>query len=124
MNFMEAVKAMKEGKKVKRERWNYLFLRLKNDNQIVDNSTITIQYRFFFEDTEATDWQIYEEEEKFWNLADNANIQYGEEKALMENVKTFLQKLRGDLLDAMANKKQLSYYDISKIIDKRSGELK
>ena len=55
MNFMEAVKAMKEGKKVRRQEWN------KRDWCDKGN---WIKYVLLLESLEATDWEIYKEEDK------------------------------------------------------------
>jgi len=57
MNFMEAVKAMKEGNRVQRGNW-------KNSYLIDKEGTIHTHLRLngiLVEDVEATDWEIYEE---------------------------------------------------------------
>ena len=63
MNFIKAVKALKSGKKVKRKSWS-------NDDGliIVDEKFYTriewpmVEYKFSFEDTEVTDWEVIVED--------------------------------------------------------------
>ena len=116
MNFMEAVKAMKEGKKVRRSCWgnkkahnllgSYAYIGHKsNDDGSTRESAI-----FKAEDVQSTDWEIYKEsyeehikhcdfcestnpkeEEKFWNLAGTDTFSHvmGREdyKDILESVK-------------------------------------
>ena len=68
-DFKEAVKLMKEGKKVRREHWRYInnFALYEepgvglvfNNNRFSDKLTI--------KDIEAKDWEVYKEEDD-WNL--------------------------------------------------------
>ena len=64
MNFLNAVKAMKNGKKVKRKTWDkedegdsFLFL----NNGVRWGTTPKALYSFWKEDIESTDWEIFEE---------------------------------------------------------------
>ncbi len=76
MNFMEAVKAMKEGKKVRRKEWDNkefaIFMRY--DGVIMhqwadvikpdDTSIWHLRIKGDMIDTQATDWEIYKEEDE------------------------------------------------------------
>lgn len=67
MNFVEAVKAMKEGKKVRRKDWGgddyYLFSETGN----IEDNYGDFQRGFPINECEATDWEIVDEEQD-WNL--------------------------------------------------------
>ena len=66
MDFIEAIKQMKEGKKVRRTKWENLscFVTiLSNDLLNIGNS-----HELFYQDYEATDWEIVDDD-KDWNLA-------------------------------------------------------
>jgi hypothetical protein len=71
MNFLEAVKAMKEGKKVSRKLpWNNIYI-YSHDNVffLKRNGEMRIEWRMSIEDIDATDWEVVEEYE-YWNLAE------------------------------------------------------
>ena len=67
MNFMEAVQAMKEGKKVRKEsisNTEYHFFIINGTGRIQYQATMTSgneDYSFNLSDIEATDWEIFEE---------------------------------------------------------------
>lgn len=131
MNFMEAVKAMKQGKKVRRKNSDAIhsFI-LFNDNKegrLIWNykQNNVINERLYLEDIEATDWEIYEEEDN-WNLADtlqiphkNLDIKYFK----LIDIKTFIQKVKEDIMDKDGDEFRIDKRDAHKIIDKRSGNL-
>ena len=152
MDFMEAVKAMREGKKVRKESTpNKDFkLYIKNDGvrYTIGNQGYWTPYQFRISDFEATDWEIYEEtleehkkhcdfckginaKEDNWNLADNINttINITSTKPYMmahlKDIKTFIQKVKEDI----QNLKKVEYegvaweQSINEIIDKRAGDL-
>ena len=70
MEFIQAVRNMKEGKKVRRDRWDnkdwHIFNKIHAENVFelvgADNKSVTFSLRDF----EATDWEVVEED---WNLA-------------------------------------------------------
>ena len=64
MNFIEAVKAMKEGKKVKRKDYTWCCRRVKNYRMVleyIDENKGTPRQNLDIDDFEATDWEIVEE---------------------------------------------------------------
>jgi hypothetical protein len=63
-DFKQAVEWMKEGKKVRRSFWSdkTWFIRSK-DNNILDNNGLQRHYNI--ESIEATDWEIYQEEDNW-----------------------------------------------------------
>ncbi len=123
MDFMEAVKAMKEGKKINRPLWN------GHTTYLEDMPCFGIRIKTEFsdagislEDIESTDWEIYKEEDN-WNLADE--ISPHDSMKTTEAIKTFIQKVKGDVDKLHPNKASLSVVlDMVKIIDKRAGDLK
>jgi len=125
-NFMQAIKWMKEGKKVRREpQWHDVYYALKDDNEIIKQNfhdDILLDLR----DIEATDWEIYEEE---WNLADEKYIESNDRKfKTIEDIKTFIQKVKEDIdkENLLRWKKPGGLLDDKKfneIIDKRAGKL-
>ena len=78
MNFMEAVKAMGDGKSVKREE-------LDNEKSIFAGSE-GLPLAYFL----STDWEIYEEEDN-WNLAEiGYKCQVHNKDFTQEEIKTFI----------------------------------
>jgi len=70
MNFMEAVKEIKEGKKVRRECWEFEQYYTKNNSEELVNECGNKPIRLL-DNIEATDWEIVEEiEEKKQSLSD------------------------------------------------------
>ncbi len=63
MNFMEAVKAMKERKKVRRPHWNN-GVYWQNKYDCIDCNKKDCPPSLNFTNFEATDWEIYKEEDK------------------------------------------------------------
>lgn len=95
MNFLEAVKAMKEGKKVRRK--NHIddaYMSYVNEKFVFYGFSNTT---FSLRDIEATDWEIYEEEKK--NLSDkrtNASMENGwqyQEEDVKQSLKEFIEWL-------------------------------
>ncbi len=136
MNFMEAVKLMKEGKKVRRKDSGMIH-HLNDDDDIVWVSQYKDVTRYIIScgDVEATDWEIYEEEDN-WNLVDKEVIQfsgalmhtkgdaYAKGKGLIptKDIKTFIQKVKGDFQTRKYEPK-IDSDIINEIIDKRAGDL-
>ena len=136
MNFMEAVKAMKEGKKVRSSncvdseksyyfRNNFWEVKLLNGfDGLEQDACLT------FKEFESTDWEIYKEEDN-WNLADfeviqfsgalvsTKNDKYAKGKGLffIKDFKTFIQKVKEDISVFSGDK------ELNEIIDKRAGNL-
>lgn len=119
MNFMEAVEAMKEGKKIRRKSWNEgHFWKLEEDKPELTNSQENI----------IDDWEIYEEDN--WNLAKRVivlpddNSLHDVLKTLqilkISDVKTFIQKVLRDI----AKRKTTNILEVNDIISKRAGDLK
>ena len=80
-DFNQAIKWLKEGKKVRREYWTVESLYCKYSDKVwggskmkegifffKDNSENTLKTEFIFLDFEATDWEIYEEDDKLKTL--------------------------------------------------------
>ena len=119
MNFMKAVKAMKEGKSVRRPHWNKDVSRIKESNMCPD-----------FEEYEARDWEIYVEEDT-WNLVDKIlkgdrtiikeeNHKYVD-AIMVSDLKIFIQKVKEDVEELI--KTPAGFGPINEIIDKRAGDL-
>src|SRR3990167_10364167 len=133
MNFMEIIKPLKEGKKVRRKKWdNQEFVIFKSDGGLVmkqwakDILPDTKDYWLLdLESIEATDWEIYNEQEKTLTyeikeyFSDNA---YPQLSKLFEILRNHNQKLKEDI-DKLMDDDVLKSYKIIKIIDKRAGKL-
>jgi len=123
---------LKEGKRVQRqENWNwYLALSSDIDFRFIDKVTNkSINQNITLLDIEATDWQIYEEDN--WNLADKQhpmNCDFNK-----DDIKTFIQKVKEDIEnekvpDDYKEEFSAGQYNngiskIIKILDKRAGDL-
>lgn len=99
LNFLEAVTAMKEGKKVKMHIWDNDYIYIK-DGAII--SGYTENYPFQFEWLDYTAWEIVEES---WTLSDKANTTVYTNKLIdevdfpqpyysKEDVKEFVKRLK------------------------------
>jgi len=97
MNFIEAVKEMKEGKKVKRESWNKKSLSLYIEKQPfsihrfkgTDTDVLTIYPAWI----EATDWEVVEEKKTLYNARNQYefdNNWYYHEDDVKEALKEFI----------------------------------
>lgn len=133
-DFMQAVKWMKEGKKVIRKG-------MKINNELViltakkfsdrisisyidENGTGTEwAYTFKIDDYEATDWEIYEEDIR--TLADKVFDRNGQRVYKERDVKTFIQKVKDDIsvwTKKHGHESVIREYVI-KTLDKRAGDL-
>lgn len=126
MNFMEAVQAMKEGKKVGLESARNWYM-VKNGNTYSrhnrsdgDNTKLTQHFNDW--EFEATDWVVVDGDEN-WNLA--------EHETLSEDLfrKPDVKKLRDLIIGDVAQEKTEECLDflftkIRRIIEKRFGDLK
>ena len=132
---MEAVKAMKEGKKVKRECWTNLYTFSENDRVITNSTSPYLKVNIV--DMEATDWEIYEEEDN-WNLGDKTwntfeKLCGGIKKEVPcdpsychnDDIKTFIQKVKEDMMKKLedGSGERLDSSEFKEIIDKRAGDL-
>lgn len=134
MNFLEAVKAMKEGKKVRRPDSYYLYL---SDNFLFNEvNSIPLIKR---EDVEADDWEVVDED-KDWNLAkhktktDNDDGYLIPESYTPSNVKKCRDLILQDIFgigeevfgkDTRFNAEMIQYFQVARsIIHKRFGDLK
>lgn len=121
MNFLEAVKAMKEGKRVRRREWD--------KEQFCTERNWKEKEYVLFTGIEATDWEIVEGE---WKLSDKKQthrpIEGNDYFAYRENdIKTFIQKVKEDIADNLVDAKNNDFYqlflEIARSIDKRAGDL-
>ncbi len=126
-DFMWAIAQMKEGKKVRREN-SYGVYHLVNDimmkNELGDDFSVS-NINYF----EATDWEIYEEDDD-WNVC--KEIKDVEEKSMKiidktipeisDIFKTFIQKVKEDYVKKSKGIR-LRITEIDEIIDKRSGKI-
>lgn len=132
-DFMWAVKAMNNGKKVRRKSWYngkvyLMFDKLVQNVCLSDNKDMACS--MFQHDLIATDWEIYEEEKDDWNLAEFKCVSHSTtgvnaELLLVSSVKKFIELVKGDI-----NEYQLQGCSREQIndalkdrIDKRAGEL-
>ncbi len=121
MNFLEAVKEMKEGKKVKRENWGKgtdVGFKLKKPQEIIPiilpNGELNKEgesVKLILSDFEATDWEIYEEKktlsDKITDTSQSASTSENTEfqtlkvkdvkQALKEYIDSFTRLVVGDL---------------------------
>ena len=111
MNFIEAVKAMKEGKKVRRKDWEankYCTKHDWRDYVLLDSAG-------------ATNWEIYEEENNR-NLADKYVYSKVHGNCFRDiDIKTFIHKFKEYVKGSSSH--GLSKDRICEIIDKLSGKL-
>ena len=117
MNFLEAVVAMKEGKKVTRDTYeDEIYIHYKGEhNTICFNGVPT---HLNANDVEATDWEIAEDN---WNwLHNKTSSNYTADK--QEDLETLKKKILDDLDNSKDN---IQLYDplktIKEIINKRFG---
>ncbi len=88
-DFKQAIKWMKEGKKVKRKLWqnSYIFLNKskgEGDYKIEGDMLTTLELLGYYS-FEATDWEIYEKEEE------KANLGLATTRELIEEIKTRIE---------------------------------
>ena len=103
MNFLEAVKAMKEGKKVRREAWHRsLYCVLGVDIKVMYGVELYSSQLNCY-DCEATDWQIVEEKK---TLSDKQHNCYYDEPDVKEAIKEYLKGPAHDD-DGMSRAKQI-----------------
>ena len=137
MNFMEAVKTMKEGKEVTRENWDRNVYSILADDIKVMHGQEIFREQLNCVDCQATDWEIYKEEDN-WNLAE-CDVYITPTKLenwrSIDDIKKFIQKVKEDIgeivkeinIVAIDNKQKEIYEvalnDLKKIIDKRAGDL-
>ena len=133
MNFMEAVREMKLGKKVKGSDHHPLESQYDelNDYWIVKNKYKSVS--FSIKDVEATDWEVVDDD-KDWNLADKEVTGTHNFKRVNYNeyIKEDVKKCRDLILDDINNlypdtmvgdTPMLKEAEYHKIINKRFGDL-
>ena len=124
MNFMEAVKAMSEGKKVRRNNWG-------NSDFCLDsnNSVNGISYEFGIYDFEATDWELFNEERN-WSLADlKSRRRINENDHEPYYNAGYVKKCRDLILDDLTSlngniPKEIDGNTVHSVINKRFGNLR
>ena len=140
MNFLEAVKAMKEGKKVRREVFSKSVFYKSNGYTIENDAEQDVLMDM--ENIQATDWKIYEEtyEEHIkhcdscevvshidnWNLADNkaSGIESRNLSCYKEqDIETFIQKVKEDIDKVENDLGMITQLTAKEIINKRLGDL-
>ena len=119
MNFMEAVAAMKEGKKVMRDCWNVFFIELKPNGYTQsiywqDNKP----FQQSLDDFEAEDWAVVKEE---WTLSDKVGDAMLDKNYLHSvfkkcDVKEFIKRLK------QRTERSYKIDQVLKIIDELAGE--
>ena len=141
LNFMEAIAAMKEGKKIRRPEWGrscYWYegtsrhIMQNQDNWTKSEIIIPSMYNI-----EATDWMIVDSDEN-WNLSEHINYTPLDYPSGVSTAGCFgkgrVKKCRDliikDLKQITKNHKEdkdlgrLDAWDFEKIINKRFGDLK
>jgi hypothetical protein len=61
MNWLEAVAAMKEGKKVRRKRWEHFYIQRSVNDYVRCGDEMAMGFYGTVEDYEATDWEVVPE---------------------------------------------------------------
>lgn len=130
---MEAIRQMKEGKKVNRKGVGG-YLELEQHKEVIvmeDGDPIAPSLVEWFE---ATDWEIYEEEDNWIPTFYDIGVcpRYSDEQRVLpiNQFKTFIQKVKEDF-DGCFPQSEMVVDDklatmkitINKIIDKRAGRL-
>lgn len=125
MDFMEAVKAMKEGKKIRRNNYPFGYkgyIELEEGHLQFCNCNENANAIIDFKDIEATDWEIYEEQDE-WNLADELKKD-GNELRYSIHFKTFIQKVKEDVMKKTDGTTNAIYHStLWAILSKRAGDL-
>jgi len=124
MNFMEAVKAMKEGKKVTRNLpWGDVYIYSYNEVFYLKRvSEPRIEWRMRVCDIEATDWEIVDSDED-WNLAEEVGFDHSRTRfTKLKEFDPFQSKLNGNMFHRSDVKKCRD--KIIKDIDKKCREEK
>jgi len=128
MNFMQAVKAMKEGKKVRRSRWGdqlCIFMNIPEDTikqgKPKCEESNPKEFRGYIIDFEATDWEIVEDKK---TLSDEYMVvdlpSYKGNVYLEDKVKQFIKDIKEDMKETFPTP---SIQDlICDKINKRAGE--
>lgn len=128
-DFKQAVKWMKEGKKVRVGTSCAI-------HSIEDSDTIkwrhktepaVDRYTILASDVQSTDWEIYEEKDN-WNLADKLLVRSRVESRIgtyahKSDIKTFIQKVKEDIDKVIDKYDDTSTRQLNEIIDKRAGDL-
>ena len=116
MNFSEAVRQMKEGKKVERDGLIYSL----NESEVIQYSGESVENLNYINptDVEATDWQIVEEKK---TLSDNYILSFdGPFKVYPEEkIKEAIQDIKADIEKVYQKEVRLGF---ETIINKRIGK--
>ena len=126
-DFMWAVARMKDGKKIKTEKYNDMHLyMLEGDDSICHSKTHRelSKGHLINHIIEGLDWEIYEEEDN-WNLADHKD---SDGSFFPSEVKTFIQKVKEDIDKCIDETNTIgeraTKITMKRVIDKRAGDLK
>ena len=112
-----AVAQMNEDKKVRRKSWDKRAYMYVLDRKFMMQYVSGLkQEDLDYDKVNATDWEIYEEEDN-WNLADN---NFNRDLFAKTEIKTFIQKVKEDIEHILGPG---TFAVVDKIIDKRAGNL-
>ncbi len=124
-DFQQAVKWMKEGKKVRRAASSVSDYRFMDEGRIKYNLNGVVTPGITGNAVEATDWEIYEEEED-WELGEQMCTLNNKVGFSLFDTHKFIQKVKEDLskCDDTNLTGHIKLHKILTIIDKRAGNLK
>lgn len=120
-DFKQALKWMKEGKKVRRPHWGSKYLSKSTEYRINYDMFGKFQELEIF-DFEATDWEIYEVKDN-WNAMDNLQ-DLGDLKTLKEKILKDINKSSEKIIDDYEEDGGREYIleeEVKEIIKKRFG---
>ena len=121
MNFMEAVKAMKEGKKVTRPCWGgYIYMNNKRRVYHRDGEMRNIAINDF----EATDWKIVEETKTLSDKVIYPPISECDDRIFLDEdeVEQFIKDIKEDIKQIEGGRNHINKYLAFEVINKRAGE--
>ena len=123
MNYIEAIKEMKIGKKVRRPEFakGIYWEKVSCSGGLIKSNSPKDDFDCY--NFEATDWEVYEEIDK-WNLREYATVhpESGEDVYEEYNVHILMEKIFTDIL-LITNIKPISTREIRTILEKRfNGE--
>ncbi len=117
-DFIQAIKWIKEGKKVRRENWGNQSYHYKLNNEYVLPMSKDKPKPDNLIEIEGNDWQIVEEEK---TLSDKTKIIVNDFSAYYEeDVKKFIKDIKEDIEDFVTTKHYKG--KIKELIDKKAGD--
>ena len=122
MDFMEAVKAMEKGKKVKRECWTFICFKDKNDKikSLWPLTKDKQDYKLDMVDYNAKDWEVVEEKKK--TLSDKLEstkkgVCDNSEYCYKEDIKEFIKDIYHYTPSAICTPIEYSTEVVQKVMD-------